>query len=526
MVAAGGRLHQSGVEGLQEASRLSMLFERQRGLVSRAPAETNLQSQRAYRVEFDLLNAEIDDARQQVQNLAPIGARPQVENLTALFSEWRLDAAKVFDLAANFVQDQATDELNGPLTEIAKRIDTELQTILKTMREHARGEADRLASTGVSLLLEIAAVSSTALAVLLASGIMLTRSISGRLRRITTAMTAISTGTGREIEIPSTRDRDEVGEMARALEVFRSNVEEIGKLRVEQGESERRAEFDRHATVVRLSREIEAGVKASVGVLLQAAEKMQQSATGMSTAVNETIGQTAFVLSASQQASSSSLAIAAAAEEMSGSVSGLVDQLVHTARYSRQEAENAAHTTAVIEGLHRGAEKIGEVVGLIQSIAEQTNLLALNATIEAARAGEAGRGFAVVAAEVKDLAGQTAKATATISAQITEIQAATGAAVAAVRQIQGAIADIDARTSTVATAIEQHKAATSEISERAGHAAAKTHSASESVRRISGTNDTASRLASAVSTAASDVAGQARGPQREVQKFLQKVHAT
>jgi hypothetical protein len=169
MVAAGGRLHQSGVEGLQQASRLALLFERQRGLVSRAPAEINLQSQGAYRTEFNLLTAEVDDARQHLQNLAPTGVRPRVDNLTTMFSELRLHAAKVFDLAANFVQDQATDELNGPFTEIAKSIDSELQTILKVMRENAQVEADGLANTRVSLLQGIALVSSTALAVLLGS---------------------------------------------------------------------------------------------------------------------------------------------------------------------------------------------------------------------------------------------------------------------------------------------------------------------------------------------------------------------
>jgi hypothetical protein len=169
MAAAGERLHQRGVEGVQQASRLALLFERQRGLVSRAPAETDLQLQRAYRAEFDLLNTEIDESRRQVQNLVPIGVRPRADALATLFSDLRGHAAKVFDLAANFVQDQATDALNGPFAETAKRIDAELQTILKSMRVNAQAEADELVDARVSLLQEIAAVSSMALAALLGS---------------------------------------------------------------------------------------------------------------------------------------------------------------------------------------------------------------------------------------------------------------------------------------------------------------------------------------------------------------------
>jgi methyl-accepting chemotaxis protein len=252
---------------------------------------------------------------------------------------------------------------------------------------------------------------------------------------------------------------------------------------------------------------------------------MEQSAAGMSMAVEETNEQTALVASASQQASSNTLTIAAAAEELSSSVTGLVDQLTETTRHGRREAANAAHATAVIEGLDHAAEKIGEVVDLIRSIAGQTNLLALNATIEAARAGEAGRGFAVVAAEVKSLAGQTATATAGISAQVAEIQSAAGNGVAAVRQLQGAIADIDGRASIAAGAIEQHKAATVEISQSASIAAAETRTVSDGIRRISVANHKASGLASTVSAAASDVAAQAQRLQLDVREFLQKVQA-
>jgi methyl-accepting chemotaxis protein len=525
MVAAGERLHERGVQGLDEASRLAILFERQRGLVSRAPAETDLERQHDYRGMFEGLNARIDAARARLEVLVPSAARPQVQSLAAAFADMRRHAATVFDFSANFVQDKATDLLNGEFAAVEKRIDSDLQEILKGMRASSQSEVDELTGARTVLLLTIGSVSVVALGLVVGFGTMLARSLSRRLRRITAAMSAISSGDSEGVRIPSTQDRDEVGEMARTLEVFRQNGEEIARLRIKQVEGEQRAATERREGLLQLSNEIEAGVQAGVDVLLRAAQDMEQSAGKMSAAIEETGTRTVTVAAAAEAGTTSVSTIASAVEQLSASIGGIIEQLGDVAQDAGKAAGDATAATTTIESLDRAAEKIGEVVGLIQSVASQTNLLALNATIEAARAGEAGRGFAVVASEVKSLAAQTAKATESITAQVGEIQAATREAVVAIREIHRGIAAVDARTSDIATAMDRQKTATGEISRNTNQAAGGTRDVSENINVISEANRTASDMASAVSSSAAEVAGQAQRLRLDVAEFLQKVRA-
>jgi HAMP domain-containing protein len=234
MVASGERLHARVVAGVEEASRLALLFERQVGLVSRAPAEVDLQRQRSFRADFDGLSLQIDAARARLEAFVPPQSQDDVRGLTKSFAELRRQAAIVFSLSASFVQDKATDALNGPFAAAEQQIDASLARLLKTMRGEAQAEVDALRRVRRTLVVTIAGVSFVALALVIGVGVFLTGSLSGRLRRITTAMTVISSGAGSGMRIPSTQDRDELGEMARALEIFRRNAEEIAPLRREQ----------------------------------------------------------------------------------------------------------------------------------------------------------------------------------------------------------------------------------------------------------------------------------------------------
>jgi diguanylate cyclase (GGDEF)-like protein/PAS domain S-box-containing protein len=234
MVSAGERLHERVVAGVEEASELAVLLERQVGLASRTPAEVDLKHQQSYRAAFDGLSTEIDTARMRLEQLVPADARDEIRGLTTSFDELRRHAATVFSLSANFELDKATEILNGPFFEAEKRIDAGVQNLLKTMHGEAKADVDALRALRRTLVGAIAGVSLTALILATGFGVFLARSLSGRLQRITTAMTDISGGAETVVEIPSTRDRDEIGEMARALEVFRQNGEEIKRLRLEQ----------------------------------------------------------------------------------------------------------------------------------------------------------------------------------------------------------------------------------------------------------------------------------------------------
>ena len=338
-------------------------------------------------------------------------------------------------------------------------------------------------------------------------------------------MTAISSGDSEGVSIPSTQDRDEVGEMARALEIFRRNGEEISRLRAEQVEAEQRAATERREALLRLSHDIEAGVQAGVDVLLRAAQEMEQNAGKMSAAVEETSTRTVTVATAAEEATTNVAAVAAAVEELSASIRHMIERLGGATEDASKAAADATTATTTIDSLDQAAEHIGDVIGLIQTIASQTNLLALNATIEAARAGEAGRGFAVVASEVKSLAAQTATATESITGRIGEIQTATRAAVVAIRQIHRAISAVDGRAVEIGTAMDQQKMATSEIARSTNQAATGAREVSENITAISEANMTACDMASAVSASAAEVASQALGLRRDVEDFLIKVRA-
>jgi methyl-accepting chemotaxis protein len=217
--------------------------------------------------------------------------------------------------------------------------------------------------------------------------------------------------------------------------------------------------------------------------------------------------------------------VASAAEQLSSSINDISRQAAHAAGIASRAVNQAQETDGTVQGLAKTANRIGEVVGLINDIASQTNLLALNATIEAARAGEAGRGFAVVASEVKSLASQTAKATDDISEQIADIQKVANEAIEAIKSIGGIIGEVNEVATAIAAAVEEQGAATQEITRSTQQAADGTRNVSDNIAGVSADADAAGAAAQDVKVASETLATQTRQLGTQVTDFLGKIRA-
>jgi methyl-accepting chemotaxis protein len=364
------------------------------------------------------------------------------------------------------------------------------------------------------------------LAVVLVCGLSLLigRSISTALSAMVRAMTRLAGGDF-AVAIPSLGGRDEIGEMADAVQVFKINMIETERLGAEQSEIEQRQLQQRKADMHKLADAFEGAVGKIVGSVSSAATELEASANTLTTTAERARELATAVAAASEEASTNVQSVSSASEELSSSVNEISRQVQESSRVANVAVDQAHKTNRRVGELSKAAARIGDVVELINTIAGQTNLLALNATIEAARAGEAGRGFAVVASEVKALAEQTAKATGEISQQISGIQAATQDSVSAIKEIGDTIGRMSEISSTIAAAVEEQGAATQEISRNIQHAAQGTSRVSSNITDVQrGANETGSASAQ-VHSAAQSLSSESNRLKLEVGKFLNSVRA-
>jgi methyl-accepting chemotaxis protein len=388
----------------------------------------------------------------------------------------------------------------------------------------AAGAATSAAVDSLALGIMIAMIAGS-VSVLLGLGLafVVSRSITIPVKSMTAVMGLLAKGDLSTV-IPATENKDEIGDMARAVMVFKDNMVKADQLAAEQ-KAEQAKKEQRQVAIEGYIATFETGVRGSLDTLASAATEMRATSQSMSATAEETSAQATTVAAAAEQASANVQTVATATEELSSSVAEIGRQVTESTKIAGQAVDEAGRTNVTVQGLSAAAQKIGDVVKLISDIASQTNLLALNATIEAARAGDAGKGFAVVASEVKSLANQTAKATEEISAQVAAMQGATSEAVQAIQSIGGTIGTINEIATTIASAVEEQGAATQEIARNVQEAAQGTGQVSSNIVGVNQAAGETGAAASQVLASAEELGKQAETLRADVGSFLANIRA-
>ena len=359
------------------------------------------------------------------------------------------------------------------------------------------------AGTALSNKLVLAAIVGGLLLIVVC--VLAARSVSGPITRVTAVMADLAAGNS-DVTIPESARKDEIGDMSRAVQVFKDNAGAMEEMRQERVDEAQRNEAKLAESTRKLAVELETSIKSGVAGLIGKTEQLNDMAGQMANTAERVNEESTTVASAAEEATTNVQTVSSATEEMSSAIQEITRQVADSTEIAGKAVSEAQKTNDTVNGLADSAQKIGEVVKLISDIAEQTNLLALNATIEAARAGEAGKGFAVVASEVKSLANQTAKATEEIGQQITDMQSVTEKAVGAIQGIGGTISQMDDIAKAIAASMEQQGAATQEIARSVQEAATGTAEVSTSITKVSSAAADSGELAGGVKVTAADLA--------------------
>jgi methyl-accepting chemotaxis protein len=405
---------------------------------------------------------------------------------------------------------------------VRSALNKDLEALSKVYAERSKRIAEQTDANRLMAFV-LTGLGGLALVVVGIGVLIISRSIARPLSVITSTIKRVAEGAD-DVEVPHTGRADEIGALARAIQIFKEAMDRNRNLNSQVVlDSEAREGRTRH---------IETSVEAfrgAIGSVLRTvtdnASGMRHTAQSISKVASDANGRAIAAAGATEQASCNVSAVASAAEELSASVEEIGRQVRQSAEMVEQAGLRTEKSISEIESLAAATQRIDGVLTLIQAIAAQTNLLALNATIEAARAGEAGRGFAVVAHEVKALAGQTAKATAEIGQNVGMIQTSTRNAVDAVREIGSAVRDINEVTSNIAAAVGQQDAATREISVNAQLAAQGNGTLVLNIGSLNDAIGETNKAATTVLTASSDLTSTAELLSREVDKFFHNLRA-
>lgn len=435
--------------------------------------------------------------------------------------------SRVKDFADSFSAWSAiADKLRPNLKVIdldTQQLEPAADDILRTAAEGASRAAAQLSASQDRTRSIILSVGIAAVALGLALSLLIGWSVTRPLQGLAAAMTRLAKG-DTTAAIPATQASDEIGNMARTVIVFRDTMLERETLAAAQNETAKAREL-RGQTIATTIAGFERSVDDVLGRVRGAAQRLESASSRLNASADDMSAEARTAEDRVLAASGNVTAAAGSVEELACSIGEIAGQAHKSTQVAGRAVAEARRTNATMAELANAATRIGEVINLIQSIAAQTNLLALNAIIEAARAGDAGRGFAVVAAEVKSLAGQTARATEEISGQIGAIQSAATDATRAIVQVNGIIEDMSAIAVNVAATVEQQNSAVAIIAEGVSNASGAARSGADAMSRVSTATTEARATAADVKSLADALALEAEGLDSQVRRFLTKVQA-
>ncbi|GAA0785597.1 methyl-accepting chemotaxis protein [Roseibium denhamense] len=462
----------------------------------------------------------IDDRRAEFADLLATTDMPEADKMeiSALLDTYQSSFGEFAQKSKEIVATR--DAINETYTQIAPAWSalSEAAYLGKQAASAALATAEK-SSQRMSLT-----VSGISLVLAIGIGWLIGRSITRPINDLTATMRDLSGG-NTDVDVHYTDRKNEIGSIARAVEVFRSNLLRTAELEAEQKDLAARSEAEKRAMMDNLANQFDSTVGAIVQRVSAAAASLDQNAMTLSRVSQSTSERAENAASASSQTTHNVEVVAAATEEMTASISEINQQVIRASESSKNAAKDVAQTADQMDSLASMADRIGEVISMISDIAEQTNLLALNATIESARAGEAGKGFAVVASEVKALANETAKATESISQLVTEIQSETKTAVGSIGKIGEVIRDLEQSSSAIAAAMEEQGATTQSVAENVAQAASGTRDVSDTIQIVKDGSVESSGATREVQGSINDLSQQSELLREEVARFLDQIRA-